>query len=65
PAITARLLFGLVNSLVEWYRPGRRPSPPTPAGELADAVSAVAFDGLRIRGYAAASQPPLQSRTAT
>ena len=22
PAITARLLFGLVNSLVEWYRPG-------------------------------------------
>src|SRR5215472_13793197 len=24
PAITARLLFGLVNSLVEWYRPGRQ-----------------------------------------
>ena len=61
PAITARLLFGLVNSLVEWYRPGRRPkapaghaSPtgPTPATELADAVCAVAFDGLRIRGSA-------------
>jgi AcrR family transcriptional regulator len=49
PAITARLLFGLVNSLVEWYRPGRRPAA---ASELADAVCAVAFDGLRIRGSA-------------
>jgi AcrR family transcriptional regulator len=46
PAITARLLFGLVNSLVEWYRPGQRAAS---AGELADAVCAVAFDGLRIR----------------
>jgi AcrR family transcriptional regulator len=77
PAITARLLFGLVNSLVEWYRPGRRTrvpagpsepkarSGPTAASELADAVCAVAFDGLRIRSPAATSQPPLQSRTAT
>jgi AcrR family transcriptional regulator len=46
PAITARLLFGLVNSLVEWYRPDRRV---TSAAELADAVCAIAFDGLRIR----------------
>jgi AcrR family transcriptional regulator len=46
PAVTARLLFGLVNSLVEWYRPDRRA---TSASELADAVCAVAFDGLRIR----------------
>jgi Tetracyclin repressor-like, C-terminal domain len=45
PAITARLLFGLVNSLVEWYRPG---SSKATASELADAVRAVAFDGLRI-----------------
>jgi AcrR family transcriptional regulator len=43
PTVTARLLFGLVNSTVEWYRPGRRP----PGPELADAVCAVAFDGLR------------------
>jgi AcrR family transcriptional regulator len=57
PAITARLLFGLVNSLVEWYRPGRRPSPPTTAGDLADAVCVVAFDGLRIRGSAATALP--------
>ena len=43
PAVTARLLFGMVNSLVEWYRPSRR------GGSLADAVCAVAFDGLRVR----------------
>jgi AcrR family transcriptional regulator len=48
PAITARLLFGLVNSLVEWYRPGGRPAGAGP-GALADAVCAVAFDGLRVR----------------
>jgi AcrR family transcriptional regulator len=72
PAITARLLFGLVNSLVEWYRPGRRPRRPAgptvqtgpmgtaalaEASELADAVCAVAFDGLRIRGSVATPQP--------
>jgi AcrR family transcriptional regulator len=45
PAVTARLLFGMVNSVAEWYRPGRRGS----EDELADAVGAMAFDGLRIR----------------
>jgi AcrR family transcriptional regulator len=45
PAVTSRLLFGLVNSLTEWHRrPDRHP-----AGELADAVCAIAFDGLRVR----------------
>jgi AcrR family transcriptional regulator len=43
--ITARLLFGLVNSIVEWYRPTRREG----ARPLADAVCAMAFDGLRVR----------------
>lgn len=47
PAITARLLFGLVNSLVGWYRPDHAGA--APAGQLADAVCAVAFDGLRRR----------------
>jgi AcrR family transcriptional regulator len=59
PAITARLLFGLVNSLVEWYRPVKRA---TSASELAEAVCAVAFDGLRIRRTAspepASPEPP-------
>ncbi len=45
PAITARLLFGLVNSLIEWYRPRRGTTP----AELADAVCTIAFDGLRVR----------------
>jgi AcrR family transcriptional regulator len=48
PAVTARLLFGLVNSLIEWYRPGSRSARTSPAA-LADAVCAVAFDGLRVR----------------
>ncbi|MFK0243991.1 TetR/AcrR family transcriptional regulator [Amycolatopsis azurea] len=43
PAVTARLLYGMVNSLIEWYRP-RRGSAGT---ELADAVCKIAFDGLR------------------
>ncbi|MGI8449620.1 MAG: TetR/AcrR family transcriptional regulator [Streptosporangiaceae bacterium] len=43
--ITARLLFGLVNSIVEWYQPGRRGA----ARPLAGAVCAMAFDGLRVR----------------
>jgi AcrR family transcriptional regulator len=42
-AVTARLLFGMVNSLAEWYRPDRGRG----AAELADAVVAVAFHGLR------------------
>jgi AcrR family transcriptional regulator len=45
PAVTARLLFGLVNSLIEWYRPRGAAA----AGQLADTVVAVAFDGLRVR----------------
>jgi AcrR family transcriptional regulator len=44
PAIAARLLFGMVNSLTEWYQPGRGS-----AEALADTVTALAFDGLRTR----------------
>jgi len=43
-AITARLLFGMVNSLIEWYRPDRGHD----VREIADAVVAVAFHGLRL-----------------
>jgi AcrR family transcriptional regulator len=43
-AITARLLFGMVNSLIEWYRPDRGHD----VAEIADAVVAVAFGGLRL-----------------
>jgi AcrR family transcriptional regulator len=44
PAATvARLLFGTVNSLTEWYRPDG----PLSADDLADAVVSTAFSGLR------------------
>ncbi len=40
PLVISRLLFGMVNSLVEWVRPD------VDAEGLADAVAALAFDGL-------------------
>jgi AcrR family transcriptional regulator len=43
PAVTSRLLFGTVNSLAEWYRPGGELS----ADDLADALVATTFEGLR------------------
>lgn len=43
PAVTSRLLFGTVNSLVEWYRPDRGLDP----GALADVLVATTFDGIR------------------
>jgi AcrR family transcriptional regulator len=57
PAITARLLFGMINSLVEWYRPDHLDTGAGPA-ELAHAVCAVAFDGLRVRR----AEPAAESR---
>lgn len=44
PALTSRLIFGTVNSLIEWYKPNRGIN----ADELADGVITVLFDGLRI-----------------
>lgn len=43
PALTSRLLFGMVNSIIEWYRPRRG----WDAADIADAVTTIAFDGLR------------------
>ena len=45
PRIAERLMFGMINSIVEWYRP----EGPEDASRLADDVLAVAFDGLRMR----------------
>lgn len=44
PALTARLLFGLVNSVSEWYRP----RPGDDGAGVADAVCALVFGGLRL-----------------
>ncbi|MFJ9243603.1 TetR/AcrR family transcriptional regulator [Streptomyces sp. NPDC101776] len=42
PHLASRLLFGTVNSLVEWYRPDRDLTVET----LADALTTILFDGL-------------------
>ena len=44
-AIATRLVFGMVNSIVEWYRPGGA----TGRERLAHDVVAVALDGMRTR----------------
>ncbi|MCF3100155.1 TetR family transcriptional regulator [Streptomyces roseoverticillatus] len=43
--LATRLLFGMINSVVEWYRPDR--SGAVTSEEVADAVVRTAFDGLR------------------
>ncbi|MCC9176486.1 TetR/AcrR family transcriptional regulator [Arthrobacter sp. zg-Y750] len=45
PRTTTRLLFGTINSIVEWYRPGG----PLPAQKLADNIITMVFDGLHTR----------------
>jgi AcrR family transcriptional regulator len=45
PRLVTRLLFGMVNSLSEWYRPESAHAP----AELGDALVALAFGGLRRR----------------
>lgn len=42
PHLASRLLFGTVNSLIEWYRPGGD----LPVAALAEALTTVLFDGL-------------------
>jgi AcrR family transcriptional regulator len=44
PRIAERLLFGMINSIVEWYRP----EGPEDARRLAQDVLAFATDGLRL-----------------
>lgn len=43
PDLVSRLLFGMVNSAVEWYRPDGE----VDAETLAAAITTIAFDGLR------------------
>ena len=45
PEVISRLVFGMVNSLVDWYRPDGPISPDT----IAEAVVGVLFRGLRAR----------------
>ncbi|UIJ36379.1 TetR/AcrR family transcriptional regulator [Allobranchiibius sp. GilTou73] len=45
PTVTARLIFGLVNSLVEWTHPASRQH----TQALPEVVGALVFDGLLVR----------------
>lgn len=45
--LATRLLFGMINSVVEWYRPERGGAT---SDEVADAVVRTAFAGLRTTG---------------
>jgi hypothetical protein len=47
-----RLIFGMVNSISEWYRTGRE----QPSTQLADTVSSLAMDGLLPRPTAGPSE---------
>jgi AcrR family transcriptional regulator len=42
PELISRLLFGMVNSLAEWYRP----EGPVPVQDLSTAIVDLAFEGL-------------------
>jgi AcrR family transcriptional regulator len=44
PRLVSRLLFGMVNSITEWYRPGARN---TSRKSTVDAVVGLALDGLK------------------
>ena len=50
PALVSRLLFGMVNSLVEWHRAGGA----VDGAQLSEAITTIAFDGLALA-------PPHQS----
>ncbi len=44
PELISRLLFGMVNSLIEWYRPDG----PVPQQAIAQAITAMAFEGIAV-----------------
>jgi AcrR family transcriptional regulator len=44
PALTARLVFGTTNSIVEWYRPDGKLGP----SDIARAVESLLFEGLAV-----------------
>ncbi len=45
PRLAARLLFGMLNSITEWYRPGGKLA----ASDIVEAVFRLAFEGLEPR----------------
>ena len=45
PAVVTKLVFGSINSLIEWYKPGGRLT----ADQIVDHAAALVLDGLRSR----------------
>lgn len=45
PGLAARLVFGMLNSVIEWYRPGGTLSP----AEIIEAAYRLVFEGLTVR----------------
>ncbi|MFE9768068.1 TetR/AcrR family transcriptional regulator [Streptomyces sp. NPDC005808] len=54
PHLASRLVFGTVNSLIEWYRPDGE----LPVAVLADALTVLVFGGLRSHGHAGSVDIP-------
>jgi len=46
PELISRLLFGMVNSLIEWYRPGDAAA----TEAIAQAITAMTFEGISVPG---------------
>ncbi len=61
PRLATRLLFGMVNSITEWYRPGARPDQ---HADLVAAVVALALHGLVRPGHGPASSHGASSSSA-
>lgn len=61
PSITSRLLFGMVNSLTEWCRVGKRDN----GADIADAIVKIAFDGIIVRQPNRPDSSPLSTRDTT
>ena len=56
-AVVSRLIFGMINSVVEWYRPGG----PVDGDRLGHDILTVALDGLRTGGDALTPADPRPS----
>jgi hypothetical protein len=48
PRLATRLLFGMINSIVEWYQPHAAGTGEHDDAAVVDAVVRLAFDGLRV-----------------
>ena len=60
PGLATRLIFGMVNSISEWYRGERDES----SARVAEAVASLALDGLRPRPHTGSPDRPISGNVA-